>query len=208
MFDLIILAVLVVSGLIGWSRGATREILTVLAFLLAAMFAVATLGFSGSLFRHAVHPEWLANGVALIVVFIIVYVGLRVAGGIVAHRVKTAEHLGALDRAVGLAFGVLRAFVLLGAFNIVLNLATPTDRMPHWISGSVLYPLTTVCGNVLKAFAPEGKAMAGKVAPAIESAVRGKSDSTTSGAGADKATEQDTAPPPPPKKAHGKETSR
>jgi membrane protein required for colicin V production len=183
MFDLIVLVVLVVSGVIGWARGATREILTVLAFLLAAMFAVASLGISGALARHTIHPEWAANAVALIVVFIVVYVGLRVAGGVIAHRVRTAEHMGSLDRAVGLGFGAVRALVLLGAFNIVLNLATPSDRMPHWISGAILYPLTTVSANVLRAFAPEGKAVAGKVAPAIEKAVRGDSD----GAGSDNA---------------------
>ena len=192
MFDLIVLVVLVVSGLIGWARGATREILTVLAFLLAAMVAMATLGLSGAIARHTLHPEWFANGVALIVVFIIVYVGLRVAGGVIAHRVKSAEHLGALDRAVGLGFGVVRAFVLLGVFNIGLNLATPSDRMPHWISGALLYPLTSVCGNVLKAFAPQGKAVAGKVAPAIENAVRGKSDTEA----ADKAAQKEDGPPP------------
>lgn len=189
MFDLIVLVVLIVSGLIGWARGATREILTVLAFLLAAMIAVGTLGLSGAVARHTVHPEWLANGVALIVVFIIAYVALRIAGGILAQKVKTHEHLGVVDRSVGVGFGVVRALVLLGAFNIVLNLATPSDRMPHWISGAVLYPLTNVCAKVLKAFAPQGKAVAGKVAPAIEDAVRGKSDNTDDGKTVEKADE-------------------
>lgn len=179
MFDLIVLVVLVVSGLIGWARGATREILTVLAFLLAAMFAVATLGLSGAVARHTIHPEWLANGVSLIVVFIIAYVALRIAGGVMASKVKTHEHLGPVDRAVGVGFGIIRALVLLGAFNIVLNLATPADRMPHWISGAFLYPLTSVSAKVLKAFAPSGKAVAGKVAPAIEDAVRGKNETQT-----------------------------
>jgi membrane protein required for colicin V production len=208
VFDLIVLIVLVASGLIGWARGATREIMTVLAFLLAAMFAVATLGLSGALARQTIHPEWMANGVALIVVFIIVYVALRVAGGIISHRVKTAEHLGAVDRAVGVGFGVVRAFVLLGAFNIVLNLATPADRMPHWISGALLYPLTNVCGKVLKAFAPQGKAVAGKVAPAIEDAVRGRSDGASKGVETDKTQEKDGAPPRKPPAPRQVEKSR
>jgi membrane protein required for colicin V production len=195
VFDLIVLVVLIVSGLIGWARGATREILTVLAFLFAAMIAVGTLGLSGALARHTIHPEWLANGVALIVVFTIAYVGLRIAGGILAQKVKTHEHLGVVDRSVGVGFGVVRALVLLGAFNIVLNLATPADRMPHWISGAVLYPLTNVCAKVLKAFAPQGKAVAGKVAPAIENAVRGKTDGADDGKAVEKAAEPTGAAP-------------
>jgi membrane protein required for colicin V production len=177
MFNLIVLIVLVVSGLIGWARGATREIMTVLAFLLAAMFAVATLGFTAPIARATIHPDWIANPIALILVFIVAYVALRIAGGVLVHRVRTAEHLGALDRAVGLGFGVIRALVLLGAFNIILNLATREERMPHWISGAFLYPLTSVSAQILKEFVPEGRAMAGRVSPVIEKAVTGSSES-------------------------------
>lgn len=172
MFDLIVLVVLVVSGLIGWARGATREIVTVLSFLVAAILTVATLGVTGAIARSMVHPDWLGTALGGLVFFVVAYVALRIGGSLIVQRVKAAEHLGTLDRAVGVGFGIIRAFVLLGAFNILLTLATPADRMPTWISGAFFYPLTNVCAKVLKAFAPEGKAMAGKIGPAVEKAVR------------------------------------
>jgi membrane protein required for colicin V production len=45
------------------------------------------------------------------------------------------------------------------------------------VSDSVFYPLSSASARVLKVFAPKGSALAGKLGPAIEGAVRdGASD--------------------------------
>jgi membrane protein required for colicin V production len=170
MFDLIVLLILGVSALIGFFRGAVREVVTVVAFIVSVLLAVVLLRFTGPLFRHVVHPDWLASTLALIVIFLAVYIVLRILGGQLTEKIHKSN-LGALDRAVGLGFGLIRALVTLGLFNIVFHIATPPERTPKWVTEARLYPLTEVSANALRAVAPKGSAMARKVAPALKGAV-------------------------------------
>jgi membrane protein required for colicin V production len=109
---------------------------------------------------------------AIVIVFALVYLALRIVGAALARRLHATQALGALDRGVGFGFGLLRALVALGLFALVFNAATPPERVPQWISGAALYPLTARAGEVLKAFAPKGLDMAGRLKPAIEDAYR------------------------------------
>lgn len=173
LFDIVALSLLAVSGIAGFVRGGVREMVTVLSLGAAAMIAVYALRYTGPLARKAIDPDWTANVAAVLVVFIVVYITLRLVGGALARTVQATEGLGFLDRSVGLGFGLLRALIVLGAFNLAFNAATPAERVPKWISGAALYPLTTAAGQVLKAFAPKGLDMAGRLKPAIADAVSG-----------------------------------
>lgn len=169
-FDIIAGLLLLVSGVTGWIRGASRELTSALSFIFAAAIALFGLRISGPIFRKLMDPDWAATAAAVLVVFVIFFLIFRLVGG----RLTASLHetsAGTLDRAVGATFGVIRACVILGVFNLLLHLATPPDRMPRWVQDSMFYPLSEASGQVLKVFAPKGKALAGKLAPAIKDAV-------------------------------------
>lgn len=172
LFDLIAILILGVSALVGFVRGATREMMTVVAFILAILISIFALRFVGPIFRHSIHPDWLGNTLAIVIVFIAAYIVVRVIGGALTRGIHKTQTLGTADRIIGVGFGLVRALVLLGVFFLVFNAATPRERVPHWISGAALYPLAQGSAKVMSALAPEGSAMAGKVAPALEAAVR------------------------------------
>src|SRR5947207_11036919 len=127
MFDLIVLLILAGSALIGFFRGALREVVTVVAFVIAGLLAVVASRVTAPILRHVVHYEWLATLLAILIVFLIVYIALRLIGGHFTEKVRKTQ-LGALDRAGGVAFGLIRALVTLGLFNIVFHIATPPER--------------------------------------------------------------------------------
>jgi membrane protein required for colicin V production len=185
LFDFAAGLVLIVSVLVGWMRGATREVTTVAALIVAAIVAVFALRFSGPLARHAIHTPWLANIAAILLVFVAVYILLRVAAGAVTRRIHQTGGLGGADRAVGAGFGVARALVLLGLANLTINAIMPADRMPTWISGALLYPVSTVSGQALKAFAPQGANLARQVYPMVGNAITSGGDDSAAGAGDD-----------------------
>ncbi|HZZ89819.1 MAG TPA: CvpA family protein [Caulobacteraceae bacterium] len=176
LFDLAAGLVLVVSVLVGWIRGATREVTTVAALILAAVFALFALRYSGPVARHAIHTPWLANIAAILLVFAAVYIVLRVAAGALTRGIHRTAALGGLDRAVGAGFGALRALILLGLVNLTLTSVTPADRIPPWISGAALYPVSTVSAQTLKAFAPKGADLARRVYPAVGKAITSGDD--------------------------------
>ena len=94
LFDILALAILGVSALIGFVRGALREVTTVAAFVIGVIAAIYALRFVGHLARAALHPAWLGNITALLVVFLVVYVALRVIAGSVIRSVHNTHGAG------------------------------------------------------------------------------------------------------------------
>jgi len=173
VFDYTAAGLLLVSGLVGLARGATREISTVVALVLAAIAAVFALRFTGPLARQAIHTDWLANTAAILIGFILTYIVLRLIGAALTRGVQRTS-LSGLDRLLGFGIGLVRALVVLGGFILLVNAATPSDRMPAWITRARLYPLASAAGEALKAFAPAGMKVAHEMAPALTGAVTGE----------------------------------
>jgi membrane protein required for colicin V production len=116
-------------------------------------------------------PAWAANAAAVAVVFVIAYVVLRMAGHWLTVRLHAHAGLGAVDRSIGLCFGVVRALVFLGVFYLVFNMATPAELVPTWISHGKLYPLARASARVIGAAAPRALKASSPIGPALERAV-------------------------------------
>ena len=175
LFDIIALLILSVSTLVGFVRGALREVTTVVAFVIAVAVAIFTLPFTGPVARAAVHPSWAANAVAVLIVFLAVYILVRVVASAVTRGVHSTQALGTVDRVIGSGFGLIRGLVVLGLFNLAINLVPPPSGVPAWVGAAKLYPLSLDCARTLLALAPKGSALAGRLTPAITKAVTGDS---------------------------------
>ena len=66
--------------------------------------------------------------------------------------------------------------MILGLANLTINAIMPPDRMPAWISGAWLFPVSAVSGQALKAFAPHGVDLAKQVAPVVGNAITASGD--------------------------------
>ncbi|WP_374471456.1 CvpA family protein [Phenylobacterium sp.] len=170
-FDFIVLALLAISAAVGFARGAAREIAALFALVAAAFLAIFGLPLFAPLVREVVRPDWLGTVAALILVFGTAYIALRLIGAGVARKIQQTDLLGALDRSVGLAIGLARGLLVLGALFLMFNAATPPDLQPRWITEARTWPLARNMGNLLKALAPQGLDLAGKLAPAFGKAL-------------------------------------
>jgi membrane protein required for colicin V production len=175
LFDIIALLILFVSILVGFARGALREVTTVVALVIGVAAAIFALPFTGPVARAAVHPAWAGNTVAVVVVFLAAYILARVAAAAVTRGVHSTQALGTIDRVIGAGFGLVRGLVVLGLFNMVFNLAPPPSGVPAWVGQAKLYPLSAACARTLLVLAPKGSALAGRLSPAIAHAVTGGS---------------------------------
>jgi len=170
-FDLLVAALLLISAAIGFIRGAAREIAALVALVGAAAFAVFGLPVFSPLVRHVVHPDWLGAVATLVLVFLVTYILLRLVGGAFARQIQQSNLIGTLDRSIGLAIGLARGLIVLGALNLMFNAATPKDLQPHWITGATTWPLAQNMGRLLTALAPSGLDIAGRLKPAFDRAV-------------------------------------
>jgi membrane protein required for colicin V production len=169
-FDMIVLVLLGISAAIGFARGAMLEIVSLFALVAAAAVAVFGLHASAPVVRRIIHPDWLGTAAALVGVFVIVYLLLRMVGAMIVRQLQEAEFMGVLDRSLGLALGLARGLIVLGALNLMFNAATPKDMQPHWIVGSTTWPLAQNMGRFLTATAPKGMDIAGRLKPAFDRA--------------------------------------
>lgn len=183
LFDIIALSLLGVSALIGFVRGALREVTTAVAFVIAAFAALFGLRFVGPAARAALHPSWLGNAVALLVVFLFVYVALRVISAGMTRSLHNTRGLGMADRTIGGGFGLIRGLIGLGVINIAIHLAPSPVGTPSWIAEAKLYPLSEKCAAAVRALAPRGSDMARRLTPALADAVRSGDGDGGSGSG-------------------------
>jgi len=166
-FDLIVLILLGVSAAVGFARGAAREVAALVALVGAALITLFTLSPAARIARGFIHTDWLAAACAMLVVFIVVYLLLRLAGGVVARHIQETHFIGALDRSVGLAIGLVRGLIVLGALELLFVAVTPQDYRPDWIVRATTWPLAQDMGMALKAVAPKGVDVMARLRPTV-----------------------------------------
>lgn len=182
-FDFIVLGLLFLSAAVGFARGAAREIAAMVALIAAAAAAIFGLPAYGPVARDLVGHGWLGTIAGLILVFVVVYLVLRLIGATVARNLQRTDVLGALDRTAGLLIGLIRGLVVLGALFLMFNAATPKDLQPRWITGAQTWPLASNMGRALTALAPGGLDIAGRLKPAFDRAVEDASGDRTATGG-------------------------
>lgn len=182
-YDLFAILVILVSAAAGWIRGGLRELVTLAAFAVAAIIALLALPLSGPVGRAMIDPDWAGSIAAAVVIFLIVYFGIRIVGAMMSRRLRDHKQLGGLDRVFGVAIGGLRALVLLGAVHLVFHAATPAERVPEWFREAAVFPLSHASARMIQTVLPAIGRGADTLSPVIGSSVR------------DGFSAEDTAPP-------------
>ena len=153
-FDVVAILVLIASAAAGWVRGGTREIITLISFVLAAFIALIALPLTAPLGRALVNPDWAGTIFAAILTFLLIYFGIRIFGSILSKRAQAHPQLGGVDRFVGVFVGAARGLVLLGAVHLVIAAAMPGERTPGWLTNAALRPLTAGAARAIQIILP------------------------------------------------------
>jgi membrane protein required for colicin V production len=177
IFDLIALAVVALSALSGYNRGAVAELLGLFAIALSAIATIVFLPATAPIARHLLHAGWLSAVVAAVTTFVIVFLFLRLVAGMLTGSINRSFLSGA-NRFGGLAFGGVRGLVFLALFALVFNRATPEALKPHWITGGFTYPLATDAGRSLASVLPQKLDLTGGFSDQLGRSIRDESTKT------------------------------
>src|SRR5580692_7935963 len=149
---LIVLIIVVSAGYAAW-RGFVWETLTIFAWV-AAAFACLYFGpYIIPLARDLVSEVWLASIVAYAAVFLAVFIPFA----FISHRFsESVKHspIGPLDRAAGVAFGVLRGLVIVGMAYLAFTYFVPIRQQPTVLTEARTLPLIQSSAQVLLSLAP------------------------------------------------------
>lgn len=165
LLDIIVIGVILLSGLFAFARGFVKEALSVAAWVGAAFAALYALPYAAPVTERFLPKGPVADAAAGLGVFLVALVALSLVTSAIAGRVKESS-LSAIDRALGLIFGLVRGLVLVCLLYIALSWALPPGRQqqPGWIADAKTLPLLANGAERLRALVPaayRSKAQAG-----------------------------------------------
>jgi membrane protein required for colicin V production len=151
--DYLLIAIVVISVVIGAMRGFLREAVSLASWVLALLLAwhfghelEPHLGAWLAQYPHAL--AWTARGI----VFLAVILLGAVVGGLLGHFVRLSIFSG-LDRFLGMVFGALRGLVAVGLLVILGQLLRINEE--SWWTHSVLMPHAERIANGLRVIVGE-----------------------------------------------------
>jgi membrane protein required for colicin V production len=152
--DAALIAILVISGLVAMYRGLTREVLSILSWVAAAgacLYFVFKYRAEAQQIAEQFHVPLLVaqvavGGLIFLVVLIVVHlITARISDTVLDSRV------GAIDRVLGLLFGVARGFILVVIpFMFYEAFVTKPEQQYPWVRNAVFRPYIKSTGDSLR----------------------------------------------------------
>jgi uncharacterized membrane protein required for colicin V production len=158
--DLLVLGVVIASAAYAGYRGLVSETLSIFAWAAAAF---ATLWFGPSvtpLAQNLVSSPILATVVGYALVFLIVLIPLSFLSFRFSQQVKSSQ-VGALDRALGAAFGVVRGLAIIGFAYLILASFVKFDAQPEAVRNARTLPLMQASTEIILSLVPARQWTAG-----------------------------------------------
>jgi membrane protein required for colicin V production len=154
LLDIVLIAVMLVSGLLAMVRGFMREVLSITAWVLAA---AVTLYSYAKLLPYA--KQYFNNDiVAAIAVVGGVFLGTLLIVSVLTIRVSDLvldSRVGALDRTLGFLFGLGRGLVIVVVAFQFFTWLVPDRSQPEWVKSAKSRVVLAGTGQWLMSMLPE-----------------------------------------------------
>ena len=148
--DYIILAIVVMSAVVGAFRGLLREVFSIIFWILAVWLAWKYAPWLAPKFGGALQEPTYGLWAARALVFMVVLVAGYCVGAVVNHFVRPSMFSG-LDRLLGFLLGLVRGLVIVG-IGIILAQTMRLDNEAWWKQSALAGSLKPVA-SVLRALA-------------------------------------------------------
>ncbi len=157
LLDGILLAIMLVSAVLAMIRGFSREVLSIISWVVAAAAAyylyVQLTPTVQEYLPSVASNQTVANIIAAAIIFLITlivvsFLTMKVADFIIDSRI------GALDRTLGFVFGAVRGMLLVTVALMFFNWLVPEEQ-PKWIAEAKSKPMLETIGERIVAMLPE-----------------------------------------------------
>lgn len=129
-FDFVVMAILAVSGLLGLLRGLLKEVLSLMAYVLAFVAAIWWGPTVYGWLEAYIDTAMLRMGVAYAAVFLVVLLGVGLVNMTLAALIRTTG-LTPADHGLGAIFGLARGLLIVLVL-VALGGYTPLPQESWW----------------------------------------------------------------------------
>jgi membrane protein required for colicin V production len=154
ILDLVLLAVMLISGLLAMVRGFMREILSIAAWGAAALVTL----YAFSKLLPTAKTYFNNDTVASVVVVAGVFIGTLIVVSIITVRISDMildSRIGALDRTLGFLFGLARGLLIVVVAYQFFVWLVPDKQRPDWITTAKSRVVLQGTGEWLMALLPD-----------------------------------------------------
>jgi len=153
MFDVGLVIVLIISGLLAFVRGFIQEVLSIGAWIGAIAATIFGLPYVKPFTREFISHTMLADVAAGGAIFLVTLVILWILTRMIANSVKGSA-LNALDRSLGFVFGLVRGAVLVCLLFIGVQWLVKPEQQPDWLRNARSLPLVVWGADQLRSLVP------------------------------------------------------
>ncbi|MBJ3776651.1 CvpA family protein [Acuticoccus mangrovi] len=162
ILDGVVIAVVFISAILAMFRGFVREILSIAAWVAAAVLAYLFYGELLPYVSQYVDNQTVAIGLSAAGIFLVSLIVVSLITMKISDYVMDSP-IGALDRLLGFVFGAARGVLLVVVAVIFFNWLVDEPNRPSWVTQAASYPQLSELGDRLLAVIPDDP----------ESAIRG-----------------------------------
>lgn len=155
--DVILAAIMLVSGFLAMLRGLTREVLSILSWAVAALATLYLFPKYQVQVRQYIEPPLLADAVLAAGIFLVVLIVVSLITSRISDKVLDSR-VGALDRTLGFIFGLARGLVLVVIAYLFFSWLVPEETQPQWIRDARSLPILKKTGDAIVSLLPEDPA--------------------------------------------------
>lgn len=150
--DYFTLVVLLVSALVGISRGLFKEVLALASWFVAAWVAYHYTNYLSTEWLSTFHMDELVSlGVSFLILFILVLIVCGLLGGVIQKIILSAG-LSVMDRFLGLVFGLVRGGLVV-VIMATLAALTPITQTVAW-QKAITRPAVDMATGLIKGWLP------------------------------------------------------
>lgn len=157
MFDVAVLSILALSALVAFFRGFIREVLSLGAWVGAAVITLYAYPHTVDFLRHHMSSknEHIIGALSALGTYTAAFIGISILNSIVIRYVKTGMEVGILDNFLGFIFGILRGAFIVSLGYLLMTTVTSKDNSPPWLATSFTKDYLQMGADVLTRAAPE-----------------------------------------------------
>ncbi len=155
LLDVALIAIMLISALFAVMRGFTREVLSLAAWVIAALaawWAINTKELT-DIARAYIAQEKVAVLATGGVVFLVVLIVMSIVSVRIGDLVLDSA-VGAIDRTLGLFYGLVRGLLLVAIAYMFYVWLIPADRQEDWVTKARTLPLIRATAEFVNGFLP------------------------------------------------------
>lgn len=152
--DVVFLVIVGVSALVAIARGVTKELLSIIGWVLAGVSVYYLLPVVDPIMKKYIASEVLSGLVSGMVILIMFCIFWVLAADKISTQIRFSK-LSALDRILGFIFGIFRGVVIVVLLQIMISSLIPEESQKGVFAESRYFKLAGDAAGPIKGLIPE-----------------------------------------------------